>query len=90
VLRIDFPDECLRILPQQELPDNWREYPTLPENQAIGDRWVREGRSLALRVPSAVTLEEYNFLINPLHPDFARVTIHGPLPLDVDARVFKR
>jgi RES domain-containing protein len=46
----------------------------MPASQEFGDAWIREGRSAALRVPSiAVNLIESNFVLNPSHPDFARI-----------------
>jgi RES domain-containing protein len=36
---------------------------------------VRRGAALALRVPSAVIPAETNVLLNPRHPDMARVRV---------------
>jgi RES domain-containing protein len=48
---------------------NWME---MPASQEWGDRWVREARTVALRVPSiAVNQLESNFVLNPVHPDFS-------------------
>jgi RES domain-containing protein len=52
-------------------PADWLE---MPASQEWGDRWVREARTLALRVPSiAVNQMESNFLLNPVHPDFSLI-----------------
>ena len=88
VFTIDFPDECL--IATSSYPKNWRVYPTSSENQLLGDRWVAAGTSLALRVPSAVTVVEFNYLINPAHADFAKAKVNGPLPLDIDPRAMSR
>lgn len=39
--------------------------------RAFGDAWVREARTLALRIPSVVVPFGSNFLVNPAHPRFA-------------------
>jgi RES domain-containing protein len=75
-MRIGVPDD----VPTQEvaadgLPDGWRREPRHPACIEIGERWLAEGRTLALRVPSAVIPEEANWLINPAHPDARRVPI---------------
>ena len=88
VFTIDFPDECLST-PARYL-NNWRVYPTSIENQQFGDGWVAAGTSLALRVPSAVTVVEFNYLINPAHADFGKAKVNGPLPLDIDPRAMSR
>ena len=77
VATLRFPEECVEVLESGALPPRWRRFPSPSANQAIGDRWVAEGRSLVLRVPSAIIPAAANFLINPSHPDFVRVEI-GP------------
>jgi RES domain-containing protein len=74
-------------LPSVALPANWRSHPPSPESQAIGDLWIREQRSLALRVPSAIIDGEFNYLLNPAHPDFGSVTISPPAPFAFDPRL---
>lgn len=69
------------------VPSNWRDMPYPPETQRFGTTWVREARSAALRVPSTVVLGEFNYLLNPAHPDFARITFHPAEPFDFDARL---
>jgi len=58
-----------------ELPKNWKARPWSAACRALGDKWAGAQVSVALRVPSAVVPSEHNFLINPLHPDFSRLTI---------------
>lgn len=53
--------------------------------RAYGDAWVRERRSIVLKVSSVVVLESYNYLINPNHPDFlpnVRLEHLGPFMFD--------
>jgi len=61
----------------------------LSASRRIGDQWVREGRSLALRVPSAVVPLEHNFLLNPNHPRFPDALIHAPTPFTLDPRLIR-
>jgi RES domain-containing protein len=90
VFTIDFPPECVQILPERDLPENWRAYPAPAQTRAIGDRWIRHSESLILRVPSVIVTQEHNFLVNPAHPDVHRILLEGPFPLDIDPRVLKR
>jgi RES domain-containing protein len=85
--RADFDDSLVAILEDADLPPDWRRDPVAAASRAIGDAWAVAGRSAALRVPSVVVPMEYNYLLDPRHPDFARVTIGPPLPFPFDPRV---
>jgi RES domain-containing protein len=50
----------------------------------IGDRWVKEARSVALELPSVIIHTEPNYLLNPVHPDFKKVTLGKPVPFSFD------
>jgi len=86
---IRFPEELVEVLDITALPKGWRRFPSPPENQAIGDQWIAERRSLVLRVPSAIIPTESNFLINPAHPGFANVVIERPERFTFDSRVLR-
>jgi RES domain-containing protein len=61
----------------------------MPDSQAFGDRWVREGRSAVLRVPSAaMNRMESNFVFNPTHRDFAQILIEESAEFVFDPRFF--
>ena len=55
----------------------------------FGDDWVAAGRTVALLVPSAAILGEWNVLLNPAHTEFPRVTFQQPKPFKFDARMFR-
>jgi RES domain-containing protein len=82
-----FDEKAVSRLDHKRVPKHRRSYPAPPELQAMGDEWVRSGSSAAIRVPSAVVPAEANYLLNPRHPDFARVRVHRPRPFDIDLRL---
>jgi RES domain-containing protein len=63
-----------RIAPKR-LPHDWWAPDRLDELRALGRNWIVLGRTAALRVPSAVIPSEFNYLINPEHPEFAQIRI---------------
>ena len=69
------------------MPKNWREEPPPPTTQQIGDTWARESRSVMLAVPSIIIPEELNYLLNPAHPDFKKITIGKPEDFTFDSRL---
>lgn len=85
-----FPAALVAVLDPAALAPDWKRFPASPETRAIGDRWVQEGRSAVLRVPSAVVPSASNFLLNPAHPDFTRIVVEPPAPYDFDPRLVDR
>lgn len=69
------------------LPGGWNARPHGAASQQFGDRWLDDARSAVLRVPSVVVPTEYNYLINPAHPDFRRLEIGVPTPAPLDPRL---
>lgn len=65
---IDIPDRYIEDL--RPLPNGWDAEPAVAASREAGDRWIAEGRSVALLVPSVIVPVERNALINPRHPDF--------------------
>jgi len=74
-------------LTDADLPDDWRE----PDNlylRSLGDRHLREGSSLGMKVPSAVMPSQYNIVLNTQHPSFGRcVRVEKVSPLALDRRL---
>jgi RES domain-containing protein len=51
----------------------------------FGDTWLREVRTAVLRVLSVMTGgRENNILINPLHPQFSKISVSEPEPIHWD------
>lgn len=87
VVSVRFAAHQVESLSPSSLPDHWRRHPPTAATQTIGDRWVAEGRSLVLQVPSALIESESNFLLNPAHPDYAALERSGPAPFEFDPRL---
>jgi len=60
------------------------------ETMEVGDRWVERRSSAVLAVPSAITPDDRNFLLNPAHPDFRRIRIAPPIDYEFDPRLLGR
>ena len=68
-------------------PAAWRAVPYTTTTQVFGTEWVQTGRRAVLRVPSVVVPGEFNYLLNPFHPDFARIKVGKPQPFRFDPRL---
>jgi RES domain-containing protein len=84
---LDIPDNSIEEADVNQLPKTWNQHPPPAMLRKTGDKFVREGKKLALRVPSAVNEEEFNLLLNPAHPDFAKVKVVRSRPIAFDDRL---
>ena len=72
-----------------ELPSDWRRTPAPLGLAAIGERFVRDCRSAVLIVPSAISPTEFNWLLNPAHPDMSRLAVEPLQDFLYDSRFFR-
>jgi RES domain-containing protein len=67
--------------------EDWAEFENYYQSQEVGDEWAKSLRTCVLRVPSAIIKNEYNYLINPQHPDFSLIKILKIEDFDFDMRL---
>jgi RES domain-containing protein len=77
----------LAELSVSRLPRTWRKYPGPASLQRLGDAWLNLSRGCVLRVPSAIVPTESNFLINPRHPDMAKISAVRKFDFRFDPRL---
>ena len=86
LLGVDVPDDVtVTLIEEGEFAANWREQVSV--TRALGDTWLRENPAALLRVPSAVVPDASNYLLNPAHPDAARVSIASTTRAAFDPRL---
>src|SRR3954453_5075926 len=74
----------VETLEVEALPANWRPYPAPEKLRDLGSGWVRSARTAVLLVPSSVIPHEMNVLLNPAHPDFAKIHVRAAEPFSFD------
>lgn len=85
----DIPDSLsIEVIKVAGLPDNWRRFaPYHAKTQRVGTDWLKRQSSAVLQVPSAISAAEWNFLLNPAHPEFSRIKLGAPQAFEMDPRV---
>jgi len=73
-----------------QLDPDWRDAAALEALRALGTQWAEGLTTAVLAVPSAVVPAETNYLLNPRHPDFARIRVGDPQVLITDLRLIRR
>jgi RES domain-containing protein len=87
LIQVEFDEALIERLVPRKLPINWRDSPAPAETTAIGDRWVEGSRSAVLQLPSAVVPIEKVFLLNPEHPEYAKIKVGEPQSFSFDPRL---
>ena len=87
-VEIDIPDLLpFASAPLDSLMENWHESPPVRDTQLLGDQFAMEAKAPILRVPSSIVPQEFNFLINPMHPDAGEITVVSAERLRMDGRL---
>lgn len=90
IATIDVPENDITELKADDLPHNWNSNPFIKATQLIGDNFIRANQHLVLQVPAASVPGDFNYLINPRHPDFNKIKLKSIDPFVFDVRLFKR
>ena len=90
IISIQLPSSKIMELVPAKLPKDWKSFPHSSSTQKLGDLFARENKFLVLQVPSAVVQGDFNYLLNPLHPDFHKVKVVDVEEFGFDPRLFKR
>jgi RES domain-containing protein len=89
LVSVGIPDDLIQRLDATALPLDWREYSAPARLQEMGDAWLDAAPTPALQAPSAIVPAEFNFLLNPAHPEFTRILIGEPRPYTFDPRLLR-
>lgn len=76
LVRIDVPEKMWRAritLGVDALPVAWAAIPAGRTSVGFGSRWIREGASALLEVPSVIVPEETVVALNATHPEIERL-----------------
>lgn len=92
MIEIFVPDYApMLIISEYELPKYWNSFQFQPfELKKIGNDFIQNNKYLVLQIPSVVTKDDYNFLINPKHPLFKKVKIINTEKFPFDHRLFEK
>ncbi|MDB4921467.1 RES domain-containing protein [Mucilaginibacter sp.] len=87
LVEIEVPDNSISQITVDGLPDNWKDVSPPAILKVIGNNFLANKKHLMLKVPSSIVPTEYNYLLNPLHPDMKKVKIIKKEPFDFDSRL---
>jgi RES domain-containing protein len=90
LVKIEIPDGIeIQTVPTTVLVSGWNGFPFATETANYGTAFLRGKTHLALKVPSVIIPDEFNIILNPLHPDILRCKVISTIPFMYDKRVVK-
>ncbi len=90
ILTIEVPDESITQLDIKDLPVNWHQFPAPAILSELGQKWVEEGITIGLKVPSCIIQSSYNIILNCSHKDYyTKVKIVDQRKFHFDSRLRK-
>lgn len=88
VMQISIPDAlAVTTINLKNLPANWDLFEHMHSLQKIGDKWIAECKTAILKVPSSIIEDEFNYLLNPNHPEFKKIKLETINPFSFDDRI---
>ena len=89
LMEIEVPLNCvMNEIKVEKLKEEW--YNDIEYCQFIGSEILKLNKALLIKCPSAVVFKEFNYLINPLHPDFKKIKLRDTQNFYFDERLFKK
>lgn len=89
MIEIEIPESIkIGVLKPQSLDINWNSNPPREHTQLLGDKFILSKKHCVLKVPSAVVKGDFNFLLNPNHPDIKKIKIIEITNFPFDERIF--
>ena len=90
LVKIEIPDKIeIQQVPDSILIKDWAGFPFASETANFGTSFLRAKEYLALKVPSVIIPDEFNIILNPMHPAINECKVISSIPFLFDMRVIK-
>ena len=89
IITLEIPNDSITTLELDNLPTIWNNYPAPTVLSEIGEQWVFEAKTIALKVPSCIIHSSFNVILNCRHKDFDKVKIIDKRNFKFDSRLKK-
>jgi len=84
---IEIPDWPIRILKEADLPGNWTQSPAPSSTKDFGSKLLLAAAEPVIRIPSTIIPAEFNYILNPLHPESKKFKIINTREFSYDVRI---
>lgn len=83
----DIPESSILTADNASLPHDWQDISPPIALKRLGDAFLKQNKYLLMKVPSVIVPQEFNYLLNPLHADAAKIKLMEKKPYSFDARL---
>lgn len=90
LLTLYIPDEKIKPIEKETLPENWFHYPAPRVLSEIMEDFYKNHELLGIKVPSAVVHQQHNVLINPQSNYFSAIKKISSEPFIFDPRLYRK
>lgn len=87
ITTLEIPDEDILIISEDSLPGNWKQIPIPSSTKNFGTHFLNATAKLAIKIPSSVMPDEFNYILNPLHPNSKHIKVLEIQDLAYDVRI---
>lgn len=90
LIEIQLPDQLkIKSFDIEQLPKGWDVFPYSRVSQQLGDSCLNQNEFVGFKIPSAVVPQEFNYILNPNHPDFKLIKLSKVDSFNFDQRLFR-
>ncbi|MDP9047481.1 MAG: RES family NAD+ phosphorylase [Bacteroidota bacterium] len=88
IVIIEIPDDlAIHAVQLSDLTGEWRTIHDYTICQKIGNAWFDSFKQPVLKVPSAIVVQSYNYVLHAQHTDYSGIRVAGVTELVPDARI---
>jgi RES domain-containing protein len=88
VMQINIPDAIkIEAIDPKNLNKNWTKIDNIYKTQLMGSNWLKSLTTVILKIPSSIIKNEFNYLLNPNHPDFKKIKIQSVDDFEFDSKM---
>jgi RES domain-containing protein len=87
ITTIEIPEDTIKNLMPADLPGDWMQIPSPSSTKDFGTGLLKSIITPVIRIPSIIVPQEFNYLLNPLHPDSKQFKILSVEDFIYDVRI---
>jgi RES domain-containing protein len=89
IVTLEIPDNSITTIEIDMLPSNWTTYPAPTVLSEIGEQWINNAKTIALKVPSCIIHSAYIIILNCRHKAYRNVKLIDKKNFKFDSRLIK-